>query len=556
MSALESWLWRPRADRGITFLDSRGRERRYSYDEIAARAFGAAELVAARRPPQPGGAAVLLTGTGPAYVIGLFAALLLGYSVVPAHPPRFSERRPQYRERIAGILGRVRPELLVVEDRHLDAAAELAGDGPAVVPASALVEGRPGAPSRLGGESPSPHPVLIQFTSGSTSAPRGVALYGEQLEAQLEALFAHLGLGAEACFASWLPLHHDMGLIGMLLTPLVLQSELFMMTPETFALRPSLWLDCFSARGATHAASSPAGLEHCLRRAGAETSLDLSGWRVLVVGAEPVPAGTLREFVATFARSGFDARTLCPAFGLAEATLAATAVPPGVEPRVVGAVDLEPGRRPEPRPLTAAPAPGRELVLLGTPVPGARVEIRTPAGEPARPGQAGDIWVGGASVSPGYVGDAEATAATFRDGWCRTGDTGVLVGDELVFLGRGGDRLSVNGRNFYAEDLEAVLGGLPGVGVGSALALPETAGADQRVTVLWESRLPAREAPEVAAAMAARVAQEVGGEVAIRVLAVDRGAIPRTTSGKVRRRAAAAQLASGDLPGRLLASVR
>jgi fatty-acyl-CoA synthase len=193
---------------------------------------------------------------------------------------------------------------------------------------------------------------------------------------------------------------------------------------------------------------------------------------------------------------------------------------------------------------------------LGTPVRGTEVEIRMPDGRVAEPGRGGEIWVGGASVSAGYIEDTEATTATFRDGWCRTGDSGVMVGDELVFLGRGDDRLSANGRNYYAEDLEAALVGLRGVGVGSAIVLTETAGTTRRVTVLWESRLAEREASEAAAAMAARVSQEVGGDVAIRVLAVDRGAIPRTTSGKVRREAAAARVAAGELAGRLLASIR
>lgn len=529
-AGLLAWLAAPDARRGITFLDGAGGERRWGYDELRHRVLGAAQRLADATGLGPGDRALLLMGTGPGYVVAFFAVLLLGGVVVPAYPPRLSERRGAYRDRLRLIHDSVDPAVVLVEDRYVDAALEVAEAPVRVVAESVLLEAGP-APAHVPPARPDGGPRLIQFTSGSTSRPRGVVLHEEQLLANIAAIIDRVPPRPDDRLVSWLPLYHDMGLIGMLILPAAYQLDLFLMAPEVFAMRPSRWLECFSRRGGTVSGFPGAALEHCLRRVSPEAGMDLSRWRAALVGAEPVNARVLRAFARAFEGRGFSARALCPGFGLAEATLAATVTAPEDDAMVVPAAG---GAL---RPLMAGG--DADLVALGRPLDGMRVEIRNPDGRPVDAGGEGEIWVGGPSVARGYHDRSDETADVFRAGWCRTGDTGRLVDGQLVFLGRGADRLSAHGRNLYAEDLEAALFGMPGVHPGSLAVVLGTSGAAGRVTVLWEVRGSRASAEERAPAIAARLARLVGAGVPVEVLAVERGGIPRTTSGKLRRGAAA-----------------
>jgi fatty-acyl-CoA synthase len=375
--------------------------------------------------------------------------------------------------------------------------------------------------------------AILQFTSGSTAAPKGVMLLDRCVGANIDAIIAGAGISEADRAVSWLPLYHDMGLIGLLMTPMLTSFELVLSAPQDFLAAPANWLQWISEYRGTITAGpnfSYALAARALRRAGA---LDLSSWRLALNGAETVDPSAVEAFCAAAAPHGFDARAAYPVFGMAEATLGVT-FPEVGEGMTVDTVDrhaLEHDR-------VAVPAvdrdTGRRLAFLGRPLPGFELRVVDPRSGRARgEREVGELELRGSSVTPGYYRNPEATAATFDDGWLRTGDLAYVVDGRLVVCGRLKDMIIVGGRNVFPEDVERAAAAVDGVRAGNVIAF----GSDRRrgreaIVVVAETK--SDDLHLVHDSVIDLVCDAVGVPP-VDVVLVRPGTLPKTSSGKLQR---------------------
>jgi len=494
---------------------------------------------------------LLLFPPGLDFVTSLFGCLMAGMVAVPLAPParRGSESLglvaadsaasailgagvhfERWRDgagagsRAAGL------EWIAVED--IDAGYEAAWRAPAVSPGGL---------------------ALLQYTSGSTRTPRGVALSHDNILANSRLIQRCLGAGPQTVAVSWLPFHHDMGLIGNIIQPLYAGASWTVMAPTTFLHRPQLWLQTISTRRATVSGGPSFAYEQCvirIKEADLE-GLDLASWEVAYCGAEPIRADVMTAFGNRFRAAGFRPRALMPGYGLAEATLTVTSEARNQPPQIV-AFDSDALGRGEAK-LAMRGKPATELVGCGAADSGQRVAI-VAAGrrEPLGPGQLGEIWVQGEGVAAGYYRRPEedyrfnATLEGETGRWLRTGDLGFIHADQLFVLGRSHDQLVVQGRNLFAHDIEWALGDLyPGLGRSVAFAGEQ---ADQLVVV---QELRVRGAPSDYLSLVAEIRRRVTAAMGVDLHAiaiVASGTIPFTTSGKPRRLQCRERYLSGKLP--------
>jgi fatty-acyl-CoA synthase len=391
--------------------------------------------------------------------------------------------------------------------------------------------------------------AFVQFTSGSTAVPKGVALTHRNVSANIDAMNGADGVATAPrdVAVSWLPLNHDMGLVGMVLGPLYAACPCVLMTPQTFVKRPVEWLRALTRHHGTISFAPNFAFDLCVRRVKDRDleGLDLSRWRIAGCGAEPVHAPTLAAFAAKFAAVGFHETSFLPSYGLAEHVLAATFSTRGRAPRVedVSAVELTERR-------TAQPAADGDvavsLVSCGRPFPEHRIQIVDEDGRPLPELHVGEIVLAGPSVMLGYYREAELTAEAIRDGWLRTGDLGYLSDGELFVCGRAKDLIIVNGRKYHPQDFEWAVDTLAGVRRGRVVAFGTTAPgrADQVVIVVEPSgTVPA--APLTDAIR--REVSDLFGLYVDHVVLVPSGTVGRTTSGKVQRSATKARYERGQL---------
>jgi acyl-CoA synthetase (AMP-forming)/AMP-acid ligase II len=385
--------------------------------------------------------------------------------------------------------------------------------------------------------------AFLQYTSGSTSTPKGVMVTHGNLLANQAAIQRSCGSTADSRVGGWLPFYHDMGLIGHILHPLWLGSSSVLMSPMSFLKRPYRWLRMIDDYGIEVSGGPNFAYDQCVRRITDEqvAQLDLSRWTVAGNGAEPIRAQTLKAFAERFAAAGFRPESFFPCYGMAETTLLVTGTPRGKAPteRTVNAAALERGG------LTGAgpDVPTRTLVssgVLGTDVEVAIVDPEDLTEQP--PGRVGEIWVKGASVCAGYWANRAATRDTFQAeirmagagaaGWLRTGDLGVLDGDELYVTGRLKEMILINGRNLYPHDVERAVREVDPALSGGGAVFSVDAGREQLV-IVHEAR-PAADPAKLAGQVQAAVSREFAVPVE-NVLLVRPGTVRRTTSGKVRR---------------------
>ncbi len=402
---------------------------------------------------------------------------------------------------------------------------ELAAEGAQV--RAAAWERPPEDPERL---------AILQFTSGSTAAPKGVMLPDRCVGANIDAIIAGAQLTHADRAVSWLPLYHDMGLIGLLMAPMLHGFELVLGAPQDFLARPACWLEWISEYRGTITAGpnfSYALAARALRRAG---ELDLSSWRLALNGAETVDPSAVEAFCAAAAPFGFDARAAYPVFGMAEATLAVT-FPTVGEGMTVDAVDryiLEHERRAVAPAADAAPASVRRLAKLGRPLDGFELRIVDPAtGALRAEREVGELELRSPSVTPGYYRNADATASTFDDGWLRTGDLAYLVDGELVVCGRQKDVIIVGGRNVFPEDVERAAASVEGVRAGNVIAF----GSDRkrgRESIVVVAETKTDDLHDVHDSVVTKVCDAVGVPP-VEVVLVRPGSLPKTSSGKLQR---------------------
>jgi acyl-CoA synthetase (AMP-forming)/AMP-acid ligase II len=542
-------------DAAITFVDLAERETILPFSEIHARARRAAAALAARGVAAGDRVAIVLP-TSPAFLDAYFGVLLAGAVPVPLYPPLRLGRLPEYHAATAAMMAAVGARLVVADSRTralLGRTIELARPPLGCVRADQLGAGDP---SELRTEARPDELALIQFSSGSTTDPKPVALSHANLMAQLAALAALLPPEEDApqMGVSWLPLYHDMGLIGCLLVAVYVPGPLVLIPPENFLVRPSLWLRAIARHRATISVAPNFGYEVATKRVKDEelAGCDLSSWRLAVCGAEPVSAAALERFARRFAPVGFDRRALRPVYGLAEAALAVTFAPPDRGPTALG---VDPVRLAAAGEAVAGP---RSVVSVGTPVPGAEVQVRGADGRELPERRVGRIVVRGKFVMTGYFGRPDATASVLADGFLDTGDLGFVADGELYVCARAKDLIVIRGANHAPQEFEECLAGIAGVRAGCAVALgfvPAGEDGEQLLVLAERARDAGRDD-----GTAERVRRAVLERTGIRphtVRLLEPGTLPRTSSGKMRRSEALRRFLAGELtPPRAAGPVR
>ncbi len=502
--------------------------------------------------------ALLLYPAGLEYIAALFGCFYAGVTAVPAYPPRRNKTDPRLRsivEDCAPALALTTRELLGEAEGLCAHTPELGGLRWLATEDVPAAEAEGWRDPEVGGETL----AFLQYTSGSTAAPKGVMVSHGNLLHNFAVIEGFCGYTPETRSVIWLPPYHDMGLIGGILQPLFTGYWAALFSPVAFIQRPARWLEAISRYRATSSGGPNFAYELCVHamRPEERAGLDLSHWEIAFNGAEPVRAETLRAFAEAFAPSGFRERAFFACYGLAEATLMVTGSQPS-EPPVVRAVDA--GALGEGTVREAEPEGRHRLVGSGRSAPSQRVIIVDPATLRESPSdRVGEVWVRGASVASGYWARPEATAETFgayeagtgEGPFLRTGDLGFLDGGELFITGRLKDLIVIRGRNHYPQDIEETAAhSHAGLRAGSGAAFSIEEGGEERLVVVQEvSRQAAAglDVEEVADAIRRAVAGEHG--VQVHAVAVARtGGVPKTTSGKVQRRACRTAFLAGELP--------
>jgi fatty-acyl-CoA synthase len=461
------------------------------------------------------------------FLTALFGASLAGLVPASVAPPTVTGERSRYFELTAGIL-RASGARAVIASAALVSGVDAVR---ASCPDLSLVLSRDelDAPPLERETCPSLDDLaFVQFTSGSTSAPKGIALSHRNLAANIDAINGPAGLAttSEDSAVSWLPLYHDMGLVGMALGPLYSARPAVLLTPQAFIKRPADWLRAISRYRATVSFAPNFAYDLAVRRIrdGDLEGLDLSCWRVAGCGAEPIHAPTLAAFADRFAGAGFRATSFLPCYGLAEHVLAATLPPRNRALRLERTSALDGGTRPA------------SIVSCGGALPGHQVRVIKEDGLEASEGEIGEIALAGPSVMLGYYRDEASTAETIRNGWLHTGDLGFLSGGELFVCGRAKEIIIANGRKYHPQDLEWAVDDLDGVRRGRVVAfgVPQP-GAGDRVVLVVETSGTAT-APTLADPIRRRISDGFGLYVD-EIVSVPSGSIGHTTSGKVQRAA-------------------
>ncbi len=525
---------------------------RRTYADLDARASAIAGRLLARGA-EPGDRALLLYPPGLDFIDAFFGCLVAGVIAVPCYPPRPGREQPRLKAILAdagarfalctaAIAGKL--ETLAVDD------PEIAGLAVEPSPPNPLSRASTSRPPRTGeGESvPDNGIAFLQYTSGSTSTPKGVMVTHANL-VFMERLIADVfEQGEESVVVGWLPVYHDMGLIGNVLQPLWLGATCVLMAPVAFLRRPRRWLEAISRYRATTSGGPSFAYELCAAKIAPEDrrGLDLSSWRVAFNGAEPVRAAALESFTTAFESSGFRREAFQPCYGLAEATLLVSGVrrPRGPILLNVAATALEEGRV-----ETADGGRSHALVGCGAVPEEQPVAVVDPITlRPCAPATVGELWVRGPGVAAGYWRQPEETWETFgavlegaADTWLRTGDLGFLRAGELFVTGRLKDLIILRGRNHYPQDLELTAErSAPGLAIGSNAAFSIEVEGEERLVIAQElaprARLDGAGLASAAAAIRRAVAEEHEAQV-WEVLLLKAGTIPKTSSGKIQRRA-------------------
>jgi fatty-acyl-CoA synthase len=395
---------------------------------------------------------------------------------------------------------------------------------------------------------------FLQFTSGSTSLPKGVMVSHRNLVANARAFLGPTGVAAtpDDLTVTWLPLYHDMGLIGFVLGAIVCSVPTLLLPTEAFGRRPNIWLETLHQSNGTLTFAPNFAYALATKRARDKDleQLDLSRVRVAGCGAEPINPKVMREFAARFARAGFRAEALLPAYGMAEATLAIT-FHPRMTPLVTDRVD--PVELQQARALPAAESgsdptpdavPPLELVSCGKPFPEHEIKVVDDQGQSLPERRVGEVWTRGPSITQGYYGDAAASAAAWSDGWLHTGDLGYIAGGNLYVCGRLKDLIIIRGANFYPQDIEWAVAELEGVRRDNVVAFSVMRNGEETLIVSAEGN--SSDAPNLRKAIATKVAETVGLQVG-HVAVVKVGSLPKTSSGKVQRRRTKALFEAGQL---------
>ena len=543
---VQQWADHDAARTALTFYDSAGRAEPATYGRLAQEASASAALFR-RRGLRPGDAVVLLARTVRPFVSALLGAQQVGLLAIPCPAPGILESGRRVADRVDEILRRSAARAVfdpVPGPPDPDLAAALSRGGVALLTAADV--GDLGAADDAGGTVPF---AYCQFTSGSGGAPKGVLLTHANVLANVRARRQAYGLGERDVAVAWLPLFHDMGLVGYVLGPLLEGYPAHLLSPAAFVARPLAWLSLISRVRATISTAPNFAYAVCARRATDAdlAQLDLASWRCACNGAEPVTRDAVDAFVKRFAPVGFRASAMLPAYGLAENTLTVSARRPGEGPRF-DAIDRDALER-DGRACVAGEGASSTVASVGRPLPGHEVAIRGADGESLGERRVGEIVVRGASVMHGYLPGTEGESALTADGGLLTGDLGYVADGELFVVGRRKDVIIRGGRNYFPQDIEDAASRVDGVRTGRVVAFAAPGGDRERLVIAVECREGWRDAAE-------RLREEVRRQIfaAVRlnpdeIVLLPAHALPLTTSGKPKRPEVRHQYVAGTLAG-------
>ncbi|WP_293883530.1 fatty acyl-AMP ligase [Sphingomonas sp.] len=540
---------------GLNFHDPRGKlARPYPYSELRDDALAMAYRLIAQGIA-PGDRIALIAETGPEFAALFFGCVYAGAWPVPLPLPTSFGGRDAYVDQLAVQIKSSDPVLLF----HPLELGSMADAAAGITRTAAIgwedFAMRPAAKCQLP-DATTDEIAYLQYSSGSTRFPHGVAVTHSALLNNLAAHSHGMNLQPDDRCVSWLPWFHDMGLVGCLLSPVANQVSADYLKTEDFARRPLAWLDLISRNPGTTLSYSPTfGYDICARRMSSQTKasdrFDLSRWRVAGNGADMIRPDVMQSFVDAFADAGFQARAFLPSYGLAEATLAVSIMPPGegivvelVEETELSGQDVDKGR----------PQRFRAIVNCGKPVRDMRVEIREEDGTVLPERAVGKLWASGPSIMTGYYRDDVSTAACMHDGWLDTGDMGYLSDGYVYIVGRAKDMIIINGKNHWPQDIEWAVEQLPGFKSGDIAAFAiTTPGGEETPAVLVQCRTTDdAERTRLRDTIREKVRSITGMNCVIEL--VPPRTLPRTSSGKLSRAKARNLYLSGEIQPYALAA--
>ncbi|MFC7612910.1 fatty acyl-AMP ligase [Actinokineospora soli] len=531
------------ADRGITTGEPKAPVR-HTWAQVHERATRMAGALVAGGLARHGAVAVL--AAEPVMIAPAVQAVWLsGGSVTMLHQPTPRTDLAEWAADTVRVLAMIDSKLVLLGSPFEAVAPVLDQHGVAYRLLSDLDEGDPlASPVEVDEDAP----ALLQLTSGSTADPKAVRITHGNLYSNLTAMAETAELDVENdIMVSWLPLFHDMGMVGFLTVPMTVGLELVKVTPVEFLTGPLLWADLISRyRGTITAAPNFAYalLGRRLSNVEDDSAYDLSSLRIALNGAEPIDEGAVASFVKQGSRFGMDPGCVFPAYGMAETTLAVSFAPLGTGLTLdhIDAELLEAENRAVPSPDSK-----RAFAVLGKPLPGLEARIVTETGEVRGDREVGEIQLRGEAVTPGYLTVNGPVPTQDDEGWLSTGDIGYTVDGQIVICGRQKDVIILAGRNIYPTDIERAAGSVEGVRAGNAVAVRLDAGSRrERFAVVVESRQAGDDEAErrIKKEVGARVFESVNARPSA-VLVLPPGTLPKTPSGKLRRAAAGQQLAGG-----------
>lgn len=534
-------------ERGFRFIGRDREERYYPYEALEAEALRRAAFLSTLGLTK-GDRVALVIGEPHEFVLTLLGSMVGGFVPVPIFPRASFKNVESYIDTLSHIVGISSASVAVCMEGNRDVVTQLEGRVPClkrVVTVESCFEGPTPAftPPTI-----TPDDLcFLQFTSGSTNKPKGVMVTHRSLVANATSFLGPYGLDRrEADVAvSWLPLFHDMGLIGFVLGTILCDIQPVILPTETFARSPGLWLETISKyKGSiTFAPNFAYGLVTKRVKDKDVPALDLSYLRVAGCGAEPIRAATLQEFAKKFAPAGFRANALLPSYGMAESCLAITFHQLDT-PMIVDRLDADAMKRGFATKADDSTPTVLEVVSCGVPFPGHELVVVDDDGKPLPERRVGHVWSRGPSVTPGYFENPEATAEGFGDGWLKTGDLGYFADGNLFICGRSKDLIIVRGANFYPQDLEWVASDLEGVRRGNVVAFSVLKDGTEELVIAAEAS--SQDAPRLREELNQAISSSFG-ITPMHVALVRVGELPKTSSGKAQRRKTKAMYESGEL---------
>jgi len=537
-------------ERGFTFQNMTGEETKFTFvqvEEATARLAKGMQDMGLVKGDRIG----LIVVEPQEFVLNFLAAIRIGVVPVPLYPPLSFGALDAYVARTTRVLEMSEAKYLFASERLQNILWSIVDEVPTLkklvrVEDFSGADGRPEFP-----ELALEDLCFLQYTSGSTSDPKGVMVTHGSLAANAEAIIMD-GLDSPEdrhdVGVSWLPLYHDMGLIGFVIAPIYYVLDVVYIPTMRFIKRPNVWMDTISRHKGTITFAPNFALALATRKAKDRQleSWDLSSLRVVGCGAEPIHPSTVRAFTETMGKANMPANSVLPAYGMAEATLAMSFKPLAQEMRTV-VVDAkafqEDGKVQEPAGQDSLVF---EHVSCGPTFSKHKLVAMDEAGNVLPEGSEGELCFAGPSVTPGYFNNPEATAAAYRDGWLHTGDLGYILDGEVFVTGRLKDLIILNGRNLHPQSIEWACQDVPGVRKGNIVAFSRTGANSEELVIVLETR--ETETEQLVADVKASVRKEISVAPAD-VVCLPPGSLPKTSSGKLQRRKTRSQYLTGELGG-------